>query len=324
MKITDLCNKRQISDLDVKTPLLVPSFSSKGFPNFKNLHRKFSKYMTGSKLISAYDIYHTPIISDNLYDSDILFIDSGGYECTKNYDMSDVYNFTYGNLKWDIEKYEKVLTNMEMLSDIIIVNYDLSLNNISVKEQIKKGKEFFDRNHNFFSDFLIKPIGNNDIINIDEYIKHIEELNCFDILGFTEKELGKTLQDRLINLLRIRKELIHRKIEKPIHIFGCIDPISSWLYFIFGADIFDGLSWLRYSYLDNGKAVYSNNVNVFKDWRLNGSELQIINSYENLNYINETREKMLLFVKNYLFDNININQKYIARYIELLKRFDLI
>ena len=41
----------------------------------------------------------------------------------------------------------------------------------------------------------------------------------------------------------------------PIHIFGSLDPVTTPLYFIAGADIFDGLSWLRYTF-SNGDAYY--------------------------------------------------------------------
>jgi hypothetical protein len=47
-------------------------------------------------------------------------------------------------------------------------------------------------------------------------------------------------------------------IEAPIHVFGSLDPISSCLYFLAGAEIFDGLTWLRYTYM-NGMAVYNQN-----------------------------------------------------------------
>ncbi len=40
-------------------------------------------------------------------------------------------------------------------------------------------------------------------------------------------------------------------IQKPIHIFGSLDPVVSPMYFMAGADIFDGLDWIRFSFLDD-------------------------------------------------------------------------
>jgi len=41
----------------------------------------------------------------------------------------------------------------------------------------------------------------------------------------------------------------------PIHVFGSLDTLSTLLYFVMGADIFDGLTWLRYGY-EEGRTIY--------------------------------------------------------------------
>ena len=75
------------------------------------------------------------------------------------------------------------------------------------------------------------------------------------MIGFTEKELGDTLTERLLNLARLRQVLDTYRVSAPIHLFGALDPLYSPLYFAAGAEIFDGLSWLRYAYHD-GLAVH--------------------------------------------------------------------
>jgi hypothetical protein len=50
----------------------------------------------------------------------------------------------------------------------------------------------------------------------------------------------------------------------PIHVFGSLDPVSVCLYFLAGAEIFDGLTWLRYAYAKD-LAVYRQNGAVLAD-----------------------------------------------------------
>jgi hypothetical protein len=44
-------------------------------------------------------------------------------------------------------------------------------------------------------------------------------------------------------------------------VFGSLDPVTSILYFLAGAEIFDGLTWLKYSYY-NSSAIYTSNYGV--------------------------------------------------------------
>ena len=80
MKLEQICKIRNIKSDYIKTPMVVPSFSSKGFIDIDNIHRMLNKYIINSKLISAYDLYYKNISSEDIYGSEILFLDSGGYE----------------------------------------------------------------------------------------------------------------------------------------------------------------------------------------------------------------------------------------------------
>jgi len=53
-------------------------------------------------------------------------------------------------------------------------------------------------------------------------------------------------------------------VDIPIHIFGSLDPLTTILYFLAGAEIFDGLTWLRFGY-HAGKTLYYQNYSVIKD-----------------------------------------------------------
>ena len=89
----------------------------------------------------------------------------------------------------------------------------------------------------------------------------VSKLGLFDIVGVTEKELGRTMLERMLQVARLREAMDRAQIDAPLHIFGALDPLSVYLYFISGAEIFDGLTWLRYGYRD-GICVYLHNYHV--------------------------------------------------------------
>jgi len=77
-------------------------------------------------------------------------------------------------------------------------------------------------------------------------------LRGFDIVAVTEKELGNTLLQRL-RMLKLLRELLDRtKVSAPLHVFGGLDPLLTPLYVACGAEIVDGVGWLRYAYLEDG------------------------------------------------------------------------
>jgi len=56
-----------------ETPLLLPSFSSKGFPQVRGIMNLMAEFITSPILVSAYDI-HYRLISDKITFSQLLFL----------------------------------------------------------------------------------------------------------------------------------------------------------------------------------------------------------------------------------------------------------
>lgn len=254
----------------IETPLLVPSFSSKGFPEVKQLIELMKEYITESALISAYDIHHKLINKKHSF-CHALFIDSGGYEASVDYDLSDAKR-TYQPLKsWQHSYYRKTLRELSLPRETayVLVNYDNPKSRLKLKDQIERAKRDFRtlKSDSFVTEFLIKPDpttsskkthNGSEHLDIEKILKNITSLREFQILGVTEKELGASPLQRMINIARIRKALNDANLHQPLHVFGALDPISVPLYFFAGADIFDGLTWLRYG-LHKGLAVYNSN-----------------------------------------------------------------
>lgn len=245
-----------------RTPVLVPSFSSKGFPEVGKIIEALSQTITESTLISAYDIgrgFVTEIPTFPPY----IFLDSGGYEASKDFELSDNRTNNHVETAWSIEELESVLNNWKAPQPTMAVSYDHPKHRDTVANQIVRANKLF-AGRSFGRELLIKPVSNGaERVDLPSILGSIREFHNFDVLGFTEKELGFSVFDRMKKIAEIRNALTAVGLNIPIHIFGSLDTISTPLYFLAGADIFDGLTWLRYAYVDN-QAVYGKNASALK------------------------------------------------------------
>ena len=273
----------------VDTPLIVPSVSSKGFEFIKDdqsgktvsecadAYQAFASNLTSS-LVSGYDLHHEYISLKKEFFSDrqVLFIDSGGYELSQgDWDSSEIsIPASYQPMPFTLNNYNEVLSSLEKLSlscPIVMASYDSDARGRPIQEQLEKAYELFSNYSNFVSNILIKPSGANRYIDESVFTPEIcKSLRKFDILGITEKELGSNLRERLLKVARIRMRLERESVSTPIHVYGGLDPILTPLYFLAGADIFDGLSWLRFGYID-GLASYRYSYSFLKSGLTGGA-----------------------------------------------------
>jgi hypothetical protein len=91
-----------------RTPLLIPSFSSKGFPEARKIIEYSSEIIDGVTLVSAYDIHYGEIKPPFNFPS-LIFLDSGGYEATKDAELSDFGDKEHVPKTWSQEMHEAVL-----------------------------------------------------------------------------------------------------------------------------------------------------------------------------------------------------------------------
>ncbi len=267
-RTTKIVHKGTGSTLD--TPLLVPSFSSKGSlmdkegkPEINSILTFASEFITKTCLISAYDLNYQYIeppdkIPLNL---DIIFLDSGGYEVSWDYDYSSAIVGEPSDKPWELSMYEDVLSKWPETFPAVFVNFDHPDYRKPLKEQISEARDLFRSHKNQLHLFLLKP-ETKDQATLREVLKkvHVDigELALFDIVGVTEKELGSSMLERMKELGNLRLSMDRAGIRAPIHVFGALDPVTVFLYFIAGAEIFDGLTWIRYAY-NIGQCVYIHN-----------------------------------------------------------------
>ncbi len=257
------------SGVTVKTPLLVPSFSSKGFAfdrksqksEVKDIFKNTAEVLTESMLISAYDIYYEHLPSPKKFPCtpSITFLDSGGYEAGKDYDFSATYRYNHQVEEWELDKYKEVLNSWPPQIPAVFVNFDKETAGKSVRNQIRNSLKLLNIYPSHLHTFLLKPTWRcrgqvrNAILEAKPIMK---ELSPFAVIGVTEKELGHTMLDRMEAVALLRRGLDSAGVSSPIQVFGALDPLSSSLYLLAGAEIFDGLTWLRFAYWE-GTCVYS-------------------------------------------------------------------
>jgi len=328
VRVFETCKCRQISIIEVFTPLIVPSFSSRGFPEVKQIYTSIKDYISDVSLISAYDIYYE-LQEVDIYASDIIFIDSGGYEI-QALKLTNTSDDVYANRHiasvrpWSRELHQSVLDNLQSLSQLVQISYDDWDKHQSTLSQIEAAKSLFQRYPSFASNFLYKPeTPESKIINIDSLLEHSHHLTSFSVLGITEKELGNSIFDRCHNLLKIRSALQTQSIEIPIHILGCLDPVLIISYFLCGADIFDGLAWLRYAFVD-GFTLYQSTAAIMQaEWNYSESELNQIYSIKNLQAISHLSHAMNKFCQTKLIQEFSAWEKIMPKVLNLVKKAGL-
>lgn len=268
-----LARSRQLvhpSGLKFTTPILVPSFSSKGFPPLRDgkpwvsrVLETTAEWLTETMLISAYDIHHGHIPTPAALPCtpELTFVDSGGYEAGHDDDLSAVSVREHQPRPWAPEHVRAVFDAWPERFAAVFVSYDHPARRIALDEQLAEARTLFANYPKQMHSLLLKPS-----TKAQEYLKTVLDLVIetpahvagFHMIGVTEKELGSNFLERMQRIAELRLALDGEGIEVPIQVFGALDPISTCLYFIAGAEIFDGLTWLRYAY-HNGMCVYRAN-----------------------------------------------------------------
>lgn len=294
----------------LETPMLVPSFSSKGFwigksgeSEVNDICSVASEYLTETMLISAFDIAceYLPIFESAI--TELTFVDSGGYEISDFHDLSAVYRHPLKIQEWSVEKLTEVYSSWPEHIPAVFVSYDHPKLRKSLHEQIDSAKELLSNYPRQLHTLLIKPeTEGQHYVQVRNVVASCEDLRGFQILGFTEKELGNSILKRMANIAEIRIAMDDKNINIPIHIYGSLDPITSILYFLSGAEIFDGLTWLRYGYA-YGHACYWNNygakaIGIQRD----DDFIKAKTIQENLSFLIELTSQMQKFLLEYDFN----------------------
>ena len=258
------CQMRRIEKVEVSTPLIVPSFSSSGFPDVAYIYNEMRDSLYGVCLVSALDLASGCIPADVTDDVNLVVIDSGMYEVRTKIG-APIYTLPpVASYDWSRRQYSNVASRIDPMSNTILVNYDCPA---PIGQQIKHAVEDFSHAPHAASDFLVKPESPARLVNVARLARYSDELKQFNMVGITDMEAGDSLKKRCSMVVMLRNTLDDAGLDLPIHVFGALKPIEVLTYFFCGADVFDGLSWLRFSFrqlgstpieeaaFDDGKAV---------------------------------------------------------------------
>jgi len=247
-----------------ETPLVLPSFSSKGFPQVRKIMNLMAEFITSPILISSYDV-HYRLIPKKITFPQLLFLDSGGYEARIEHDLSETYGKLHKPKPWNQQLHKRVLTNWSSKWPTIAVSFDSPAKFLRLSKQLDGAAKLQKKYPHLLWELLVKPETAKDpFIPFEKLIKRVEHLRRFAVVGITEKELDDSLFGAMTKIARLRTQMNAAGVNVPIHIFGSLDPLTTVLYFLAGAEIFDGLTWLRFGYHE-GRTIYCQNYAVIRD-----------------------------------------------------------
>ena len=139
-----------------RTPLLVPSFSSKGFPDVRKIIEYSAELIDGPTLVSAYDIHYERRMPALDFPS-LIFLDSGGYEASAERDASDLADRDHVPKTWTPKMHDAVLNAWQPAVPSVIVSYDHPDRRAPIREQIDRALALPLRNSSMLREILLKP-----------------------------------------------------------------------------------------------------------------------------------------------------------------------
>jgi hypothetical protein len=276
-----------LAESEIETPLLIPGISSKAVAPIprRELGRKrevvaasvvHTDTLIGgieeALLVSAYDIHHGLVTAHHRFrrhfktspyaQLKVLVIDSGWYEKNVGPSSGQWYHEVGPDPQpFEEQDYVGVVDSLDPDVRAVLVSWD---KRGKYSDQISAAQEFFGARRRFTSCVLLKPQG----ARLEHDFKELSDaeagrLNAFGVIGVTEKELGDSILRRLTSLAQLRARLDEIGVQSPIHVFGGLDPLLTPLYFAAGAELFDGLTWLRYAFKD-GMSISRDTMPIFE------------------------------------------------------------
>ena len=319
------------SGTTLKTPLLIPAFSSKGSrftprgrSEIADALKTSSEFLTDVVLLSAYDIFygHIPGPKRFALRAELTFVDSGGYETADEHDLSAVFRHLYPARKWNEGLLVRVLRTWPRRFPAVFVSYDHGRTRKPLGHQVAAARRLFDKYPAHLHEFILKPETRAQETlekTVTRLLPKIEMLKGFDLIGVTEKELGMSALGRMECVARLRLALDQAGMSTPLHIFGALDPITSSLYFVSGAEVFDGLTWLRYAFLE-GQAVYLHDYGALRIGIHERDELVRARTLaDNINYLQKLRYQMQAFLLERDFRKFEYNGGEVEKWYDALR-----
>ena len=224
------------------TPTYFPAISRKEIRDAKDC---FLELVTTSGyprlLVSAYDYGKTGTkaqrravkrLSDYNRHGSIVMLDSGVFE-----------SYWREDPRWAFTNYRNSV--MKIDSDFFMSFDVLALNKVTYEEFRKLTlQSILDSSRATKRSHCIPIVHERNPSNLVHFVSdllgRIPEL--FASLAVSERELGQTISERCIPIMKLRRSL-NKHGGGLLHVLGCGQPISMAFYVYSGADTFDSLDW---------------------------------------------------------------------------------
>ena len=292
---------RRVRKLGVGTPLIAPSFSSRGFPHLSVIWEEFRHKLYGVCLVSAFDVAGGRIPEGVADMVNVVIVDSGLYETNKGWIDSCEQHTPSLAPDWTRKKYYEAVNSIGERGNAILVNFDQVG---KLEEQVAKATEDFSLAACTASDFLVKPSDPTALLNVPKLNQHLEELKQFSVIGITAREAGNSFLKRCSSIVMLRDLLNDSGLDTPIHVFGAINPYEVLAYFFCGADIFDGLNWLRLAFREDGSVPIDESALEDMNWNLTDWELLEVQCTYNLTLLFRLQEAMREYATSGAIDSL--------------------
>ena len=146
---------------------------------------------------------------------------------------------------WTRDRHHQTLATIDNTANIVLVNFD---HPGKIDNQVASASRDFSVIPSAATDFLIKPEPDTGLVNVAKLSTRSDDLGQFDVIGITAREAGSSLLARCRSVVMLRDALTDAGLNLPIHVFGAITPKEVLTYYFCGADVFDGLNWLRQAF----------------------------------------------------------------------------
>ncbi len=278
---------RRVHKLEVGTPLITPSFSSRRFPYVSDIWEELRHKLYGICLVSAFDIAggHIPAGAADMVN--VVILDSGPYEANNQCMERNGSDAPESSVNWTREQYREVVKSISDRDNILLVNFD---HVGCMEDQIGGATEDFSLLSHIASDFLVKPLDGAQGVNIPRLGRHLEALEQFDVIGITAREVGNSFLNRCSSIVMLRDLLNDASLDMPIHVFGAINPYEVLAYF--------GLNWLRLAYRRHGSIPIDELAMEELKWNLTEMDLQTSAWTGNLGFLYWLQAAMQRYATN--------------------------
>src|SRR6185312_5184820 len=98
------------------------------------------EYISDELLVSAYDIHHKALNPPFDFAS-AIFLDSGGYEASKDVELSDTFEAEHIAKDWTLEQHLDVIANWSSKPPTVFVSFDHPKHRLNTAGQVSRAKE---------------------------------------------------------------------------------------------------------------------------------------------------------------------------------------